>query len=272
MGDDINNRETRFKFVRISNQDRLPQSTSPSDFVVDVTDSDLHKSTELYVHSVSFPNVFYNVDTHNNSLIFRAESLGGVTSVEPLITIEPGFYTTTTLLTALKTVMDDALIPVAGTIDFTQDAITNKISFQTTSLDGITFFSVDSKELSTLSPFLGINEDIIPIVTSGTFDAMPSLQGETMAYIHSKDISASKTRLSEKSLSVSSCISIPIDVPFLATQSYLPAQMETNKIIFNTQTDLATLNIRLRAQDGRILPLSPNEKLIIVLKMYYDYD
>ena len=202
-------------------------------------------------------------------MVFRAESLGGVTSVEPTITIEPGFYSTTTLLTALKTAMDTALIPVAGTIDFTQDAITNKISFTTTSLDGVTFFNTDFRPTSTLSPFLGINENIIPITTSGTFDSMPSLQGETMAYIHSKDISASRTRLSLDALSVSCCISIPIDVPFLVTQSYLPAQMETNKIIFNTQTDLATLNIRLRAQDGRILPLSPNEKLIIVLKMYY---
>jgi len=267
MRDDINTRETRVKFIRITNQDRLPQSPSPSNFTVDISnDSDVHQSTEMYLHSITIPNVFYNIDTHNNRLSFGARSLGGVTNVQPTITIAPGFYSTAQIMVALKTAMDIAMVPVAGTIDFTQDPITNLISFQTTNLDGVGFYATLAS--STLAPFIGLNNNIPAYTPAGTFDSMPSLQGETMFYLHSKDISASGTQLSN-GLSVSSFASIPVNVPYLSIQQYQPNEMETNKIIFNTQKDLSTLTIKLRSQDGRILELGANQEIIIVFKIYY---
>ena len=265
MGDDINIRETRYQYVRISNKDRLPQSESASNFDVSLkNNSDLNQTLEMYIHSVTIPNVFYNIDTHNNSLRFGARSLGGATNVQPTITITPGFYSTAQLLVVLKTAMDLAMVPVAGTIDFTQDAFTNLISFQTTNLDGVEFFP----SLSTIGDPLGLLTNITPYTTVGTFDAMPALQGEIMVYLHSKDLAPSKTQLTN-SLSVSSFASIPVNVPFLSTITYEPVEMETTKLIFNTQTDITSLNIKLRAQDGRLLSLGGNQEIIIVFKIYH---
>lgn len=263
MGDDINTRETRYQTLRISNFDRLPQSISPSNFKVNLKNNiNLQQALELYIHSITVPNVFYNIDTHNNTLIFTAVSSGGGITITPTITITPGYYTTAQLMNALKIAMDLAMIPVSGTIAFTLDAITNLISFQTTSLDGVEFLAT-----GTIEPFLGLNT-ALAIATSGTFDGMPSLRGEQIVFIHSKDLTPSKTQLTND-LSVSSFVSIPITVPYLDTQSYRPATDETNKIIFNTQTNVSSINIKLRAQDGRILTLSPNQELVIVFKMYY---
>ena len=267
MGDDINTRDTRYQYLRISNMDRLPQSASPSNFKVDINNnSEIQQTLEMYIHSITIPNVFYNIDTHNNSLTFQARSLGGATTIQPTITITPGFYSTAQLLIALKTEMDLALVPVAGTIDFTQDANTNLISFTTTNLDGVGLFpSLDS---TTIGDPIGLLTDIASYATSGTFDVMPALQGETMLYLHSKDLMPSKTQLTD-GLSVSSFASIPVSVPFLGIQQYTPSTLETNKIIMNTQTDVSSLNIRLRAQDGRILTLGANQEMIIIFKVYH---
>jgi hypothetical protein len=267
MGDDINTRETRFNFLRITNKDRLSQSASASDFTVGLKNNQAVQQTlELYIHSVSFPNVFPNIDTHNNSLTFGARSLGGATNVQPTITIPPAFYSTAQLLVALKSAMDAAMVPVAGTIDFTQDPLTNLISFQTTNLDGVEFFP--SVASSTLAPYIGLINNIVPYTQTGTFDAIPNLAGEKVAYLHSKDIAPSQSELSN-GLSVSSFVAIPIDVPYLGIQHYRPSTIETNKLIFNTQTDLTTLNIKLRATDGRILDVGENQEIIIVFKIFH---
>lgn len=266
MGDDINIRETRYRFLRISNFDRLPQSPSPSNFKVDISnDYHLNQATELYIHSISLPNVFQNIDIHNNQLLFIAND--GLTSITPTITVPVGQYTINELLPVLEALINAELVALAPTasITLTFNTTINKIEFTIANFDAITL--VGESATSTIADTLGLTANLGP-VSSGTFQSIPDLSGESMVYLHSKDLFGSGTRLSN-GVSVSSFASIPINVPFLGTITYLPDQMETNKIMFRSQTDLTTINIRLRAQDGRILELGSNHELIIVLKVFY---
>jgi hypothetical protein len=267
--------ESNFKYLRISNFNRV--SGTPSNFVMDLSnETNLHNATSVWIDAVTVPNVFYNIDTHNNRLDFRAINLGGAPNVVTFITVPSGFYTIIELLTAIKTAMDTAMIPVTGTVDFTHDDITNLVSFTTTGLDSLEIFIYNSTTgESTMSPFIG-NLTTLSVAPTGTFSGMPTLSGESMIYLHSKDINLGNTVISTFNTSapnsnrnVSAFCSIPVKVPFLANIHYKSKGSPTDNIVIEGTKDLCNCNIKLRARDGRILTLGENHELTIVLKVFY---
>ena len=254
--------DANFKFVRISNKDRLPQSQSASRFVVDLkNDTNLHKVVDIYLQSVSVPFVFPNINSSNNRLVIESGVNGLFTSNLP-----DGFYNITQLLTALKNDIDPQL-GGGGAITFSVDPVFNTVSY-TVTVDTIKFYTVAEDPLSTMAPTLGNTASQI-ISNAGLFADIPALQGEQMVFLHSRTLNASKTRISQGQ-GVSSFASIPVRVDFKSVIQYESFGSTVDRLTLSRTTDLGTVDISLRAQDGRILDLGENHELIVVLKVFYE--
>ncbi len=269
MGDETGLDGVNFRFIRISNKDRLPQSTSSSKFLVDLSnENQIHRVVDIRLQAVSVPNVFPNIyfenggPSGNSRLIYETGTLGAPAGVS----VQEGFYNIDQLLDNLKNVIEPDMAP-GGTLEFTVDPITCLVSWLATG-DTVKFYTIDEDPLSTLSPFIG-NTSPVAIGNTGQFASMPSLEGEQMVFLHSKTLNASKTRLSNGQ-GVSAFASIPVRVDYKKVIYYETAGADTDRLSLSRQTDLATVDITLRAQDGRVLKLNDNNELIIVLKVFYE--
>jgi len=259
-------KDARYKYVRLFSGDTLGQGTNTNSlFTAQLyNDTDLNRVKEFTIQSACVPNVFNNVD--GDSIAVNYVPNGGGASVPLLLAIPDGFYSTAQLMAQLKTVID-ASLPVGSTITFTQDPITNKISFTTVLLDSIQFEDIITNPLSTVSPKIG-NNDLLAPATLGTFDAIPALAGEQYVFLNSQTLNLAKTRLSN-GLAVSTTISLPVNVAYGQNIYYENNGDTTNDVIFNAPTDISNLAFTLRAQDGRNLPLPDNHPITIILKVFY---
>ena len=68
---------------------------------------------------------------------------------------------------------------------------------------------------------------------------------------------------------MSAIVSVPINVPFGQNIYYQNSGDETNDVIFNAPTDLTSINITLRNQDGSIPELPDNHPMTLILKVFY---
>lgn len=250
-------RVPRHKFVRINNKNRI--RGTPSNFTVDMSnDIDLHLCSAMWLQTVTLPHVFYNIDTHNNVLIFEYNGL-------KTVTVTPGFYTATQLMSALKIEIDLLIAP--DTVTITLDNLTSKITFLFTN-PVAQMFSVTGNPGSTMSPYLGITQDSVANIATFTAQSIPDLSGPQIVYLHSKEINLSNTMLSINR-NVSAFASIPITVPYLSNIVYESYGSEIDLINLQGQKDITNIGIKLRSSDGRILELGDNHEMIIVLKVFY---
>lgn len=256
--------DTRFTFIRISNRNRLPSSVSASDFDISLgEDVQLMGAKNFWVHMCSLPHVFPNIYEGINDLTFNFDN--GSSTGSGTVTVDPGQYTTAEVLSEIKTQIDAAATP--GTITFTQDSNTSLVSFTTSGITTIDLFSSDDDPLSTLSYPIGLTDSILA-ATTGTFSYAPALQGEKMVFLHSPQIIPCQTRLSNGHC-VSSFVSIPIKVNYREEIIYESRGSEVDRCVFNHEKPLINMNIKLRAEDGRILDVGENQEIIIVLKVFY---
>lgn len=254
--------DTRFDYFRISNFDRDQSSASPSNFTVNLgANTNIMKCKNFWIHMVSLPNVFYNVYDGVNVLTYYHDD------IYETVTIVPGQYTTTQLMAALKTAIDAQITP--GTITFTQDPNTSKISFSTTGGVAMFFNTTDDDAPSTLAPLIGLTSPI-PTDTTGTFPDAPALQGEKMVYLHSRDILPSQTLLTfNNGTLASSFCSIPVKVNYRDQIIYESRGSMVDRCVFSREKPLNRINIVLRAQDGRVLEVGDNQEIVICFKVFY---
>lgn len=105
----------------LSSSDKLNEFNTPTDFVV--RNPQIKQATSYRILSVNIPHTYYNINSHNNTLtIFK---LGD--TQDRSLTLEPGNYNITELLTALKTGMDSLGGPTQ-TYTLTSSDITYKIT------------------------------------------------------------------------------------------------------------------------------------------------
>jgi len=258
-------KNARYKYVRVFSGDTLSQvGNTNSNFIAQLyNDTNLGRVREFTIQSACIPNVFPNIK--GLQLTISYVPLVGPPS-EVNVGVLDGQYTTAQLMASLKNEID-AVLPVGSTITFTQDPISNKIIFTTTNLTSIEFFDIVSNPFSTLAPKLGITTTQAP-ATNGVFDSIPSLAGEQYVFINSQTLNLAKTRLSN-GLGVSAIVSVPINVPYGQNIYYQNSGDETNDVIFNAPTDLTSINITLRNQDGSIPELPPNHPMTLILKVFY---
>ena len=251
--------ESLYRYVKINSKDRV-QGTS-SNFSIDLSqDQTTHKVHEVHIMSASILHNFYNITTNNSSLVVIG-SIGGLN----VFSVSEGFYTTTELLAELKTQIDAFYAPT--TITFTQDPLTNKISYTAVG-ENISFVSVGDNALSTMAPNLGITTTT-PSALTGTFSDTPSLNGVEHVYIQSSKLNGNPTVTSRGGVFDDTFLAMPVRVPYGFLITYQAQAAHQEQITYNTIRDLSTLDIRITDDDGNELDVGDNHEFVLVLKFFY---
>lgn len=251
---------SKYKIIRVNSDDRI--SGTNTNFAVQFNDIDAQRVLRYNLKSVSFPNLFNNIDGRNGTNVFTFFStLGGVNFS---VTVPVGQYTATELATTLSSLMTAAMAGLAGpptvVVSLNSD---NKFLFTVTG-DTITLLSDNS--INAMAGITGIVSDVGPSVTP-TATEQPNLFGEQMVFVHSRQLNNSHAILSA-GLSVSSFAEVPITVEYGALQYYANFENDSG-VIYTTGTNNANLTIKLRSADGTILSLPENQKILINLKVWY---
>ncbi len=255
----------RFKYLRISNQERVSGSAYDFDCAFG-TDIHLDQVVDLHLHSVSIPNVANNVSAVIGNDVFQAvfTIAGAYAAVIP-----DGYYSSAALMAWLTTAINTFIAP--STIAITQAGVTNLITFAITGAETMQMLS--SASGSTVADTLGIYVDSAPGLTTYTTISIPSLRGATYYYIHSVELGANITYLitsTGQTTDVNGMFSIPVNVPYGVNQSY-QADNENDQIVFGRSAySLRRFRITLRTNHGRLLTELPNNaEVIIVFKIFW---
>ena len=247
-----------YKDIRISSKDRL--SGEPYNFNINLGNaSDLDRVVEIHLISASIPNICYNISSANGNNIF---SFTGTISGVQQIVIDDGFYTTSQIMTILKNEIDLVIAP--STITIEQSEFTKKITFTVIGADTLLYPNTG------LNKTIGILNQIGPLGTA-TAQGLPALNGSTMFYIHSQDISPNKTYLNSNNgiRDVNGGFTIPIDVPFGFYQEYHPTDLD-RQVYGRFGKSLKNFAITLRTNGGRLVTeLTDNFEMVLTIRFYW---
>lgn len=254
-----------YRYYRVSSNERI--SGTPYNFVVNFGNlSELDRVTEVHLISASIPNVSNNisVDIVNNTFLANGSVTGVISVVVP-----DGFYNTSGLITYLQTEINNIITP--NTVTITQNTSTNRIEYVVTG-ETIQFLSVDSG--STISDQIGILTDSA-FLASYTSDSLPSLNGNTMIYVHSSQLATAVTLLSSASggvTSVNGAFGIPVNVPYGVYQYYQGTELDRH-VYGKHGKSIKNFTITLRGNGGRLLTeITDNFEVVLVIKTYWHND
>lgn len=247
-----------YKFYRISSKERL--NGTPYNFsVLFGNDSRFDRVTECHLISASIPNVMNNISADLGNNIFTANaSIAGPINV----LFVDGYYNTNQVIARLESEIN--LIIAPSTISITQNPITKKLVFSVIG-ESIQYDNTG------LNFTLGITENI-PAVASVSAQALPNLTGNTMIYIHSRDLGQNVTYLSGNGEvnDVNGAFVIPVNVPYGVHQTYEGNENLDRQVYGNAGRSIKGLQIVLRGNNGRLLTeLSDNFESVITLKLLY---
>lgn len=258
----------RFKYIRVTNIER--SSGTPNNFQICLgNDPILDKCIEIQLVSASIPNMGYNVSEARGNNIFSVTFLPNTVAS---ITLVDGQYTTAQILTQINTI-----VPPTGTFVATQSALTGKITLTSSSASFVINGSSIFPNTTGINSYLGFTTTS-PLGGSlvWTADGRPALYGDTMFYVHSSDLAINATYLNNTlsgggTNDVNGFISIPINVPYNTYQTYQP--IERDRVTFGRYPkSVKNIQFTLRSDFGRILTLTDNDVVTIVLKMFYEVD
>lgn len=255
------------KLILITSNDKDPaQSSTNSDFTVELKEKyNTQNIRRVLVKDIQVPNVFYNVRSSqgvvNNSFTFT--ETGQATQT---VTVPEGQYTTTTLITALKTAIDAVL--VAGVVTITQSALTQKLLFSFSVGTATIYSASDPTNPNLMANVLGIGTSTAVPAANITADYIPDLQGIQMVYIHSQAIAEAHAIDAGKGLiSVIEDVSFH-NVPFGGMAFRQNNDDELALIEYSQPRNLSTIRIVLRDDKGNKLDIGTN-KISIILKAFY---
>jgi hypothetical protein len=260
----------RFKYIRISNQERT--SGTPSNFTVALgNDPMLDRCTEIQVMTCSIPNVEYNVSEAIGNNTFTITFLPG--NVVRTFTVFDGLWTTAQLIAKINT-----LLPPAGTFTAAQDPNSGVIFFISTVSPFVISGSPTFPNTTSMNSYLGFTQDSDPAgVLQYDADTKPSLFGSTMMYVHSPEMASNVTYLDTLTTGgrindVNGFISIPVTVPYNSVQNYI-GQPEDRIVFGRRGRSVRNFSIVLRTNNGReMLDLGDNDQVVIVLKAFFSVD
>jgi hypothetical protein len=217
---------------------------------------------EVHLMHASIPNIMNNISAliGNNNFTYT-----GTVSGPQTVLFTDGFYTTNQVMARLQSEINIAIAP--STISVVQNAITGKITFTITGAETIQYDNTG------LNLTIGFTDPIGPIGAVSA-QAIPSLNGSTMFYIHSQDISTNKTLLNSKNgdiIDVNGAFSIPINVPYGAYQDYVGNERLDRIVYGRTGRHVKNFKITLRTNEGRLCEeLTDNFEMVLVLKVLYN--
>ena len=240
--------------VKVSSEDRDPESISSSDFIVSYNNAPcMANVNKLAIKNIIVPNVFYNINSSgynrrnsgNNKLFVKNITSG----VEFSIEVNPGNYTISELITEINTLLSGSGAGLA----VTQDPITKKLLFASLSTN-LFGYSTDS-----MGTYLGM-------INPPDFDSSGLLVYQLEGFSNLsgvKEIYISSTRMSDGSHLVlpfggtlPAIAAVPINVAFGEYQIYIAPNIELDQIVFpsySAGTNLRTIDIQVRDSFGNIL-------------------
>ena len=239
--------------VKVSSEDRDPESISASDFIVSYNNAPcMGNINRLAIKNIIVPNVFYNINntgynrfnTGNHELFIK-----NITTNTPFsIAITPGNYTISQLITVINTQLS---LSGAG-LSVTEDPVTKKLVF--TSSGGLFAYSKDG-----MGGYLGmINPP--PFTGPGTLiytlEGFPNLSGVKEIYISSARMSDGSHLVIPFGSTLPVIAAVPISVGFGEFQTYIAPNIELDEIIFpsySAGSNLRTIDIQVRDTFGNIL-------------------
>ena len=251
----------RYTFVRISSKER--RNGDPYNFVANFgNDIKLDNITEIHLMQASIPNIMNNVSAEigNNTFTYT----GAVSGAQQVVFTD-GFYTTAQIMARLESEINIAIAP--STITVTQDAFTKKIVFTITGAETITYDNTG------LNFTVGFTSSIGPIGVVSA-QALPTLNGATVFYVHSTEMSNNNTILISNGSNiadVNGAFTIPISVPYGLYQNYTGNE-NLDRIVFGrTGRSLRNFRITTRTNGGRLASeITDNFEIILVLKVLYN--
>jgi len=255
------NPESLFRIMVINS--RYKVNGTNNDFIVDFSDDPYtHKVSSVHILSASLVHSFYNIRTGiNDTLKINTGASGLLTIVAP-----EGFYTTSTLLTEIKTQFD---LLTGAVITFTQSTLTDIVSYSIAGETADFLSEIDDSE-STMANNIGVTNSIGALLALASFESTPNLAGVRHIFIGSSTINNGGSLLSASGTFSNDFMSIPVDVPYRSLITYNSSNGEhSDTIIYNLVRDLSTIRIQVRDERGEFLGLSNNNDVVIVLKVHY---
>lgn len=236
--------------LRVSSSERSADSISSSHFWVSYPNNGtLAKVVSIVVKHVSFPNVFYNINTTNNEFIFSMAGGSNESKIVP-----EGQYTMSELIAYLNTELNGIGI-------LTQNTTTSKL---TITASGFPFDLQESSMLKVLGfkPSSGNpSSHIAPNV--------PQLQGVQQVFIKSRVLSKGTNFIdANKKQEQSIVIMIPNDVPWGSIKHYETTHDELDVINYESQNSLQEVDVQLVDGNGNELNLQ-GQDMSMILKVYY---
>jgi hypothetical protein len=249
-------------FVVISSKYRTGDSRSTSDFTYSIGQS--LEVSAVAVKSVSIPNVQYNINKHNNSLLVYYGDSNPASSAT--VVLPEGQYNTTSLITQLE-----ALILSSTGVDLTivQDALTGKLAFTSSTL--AFKFSTDPID-SPSAKVLGLGDTAsatYPDQVTMSLDCpfLINLSGLKNYYLASRVLSHGYNGIFKSGESLPLVMNIPIDVPYGAIEQYDPQDISLNLKTFSRPSNIQWIDIKILDEDLNVIDLNGGD-IEIVLKIY----
>lgn len=239
------------RFIRLNSNDKTANSASNSDFYVDLKEKFLLQQVKtVSVHHAIVPNVFYNINSSNNSITFTE-----TTQVEQTVSIPEGQYVLSDLQTQVALAMNTAM--VGSVLTITQSSLSKKLIF---TYVGNT---VALNPASTIAPVLGLISDLGAQAVQ-TMDYIANLRGLSEVYIHSNTIAQGHLVDGNSGL-VSTLCSVPlVGVQFGADALFQSTKEDDDLIIYNRPLDITNIHIVLRDSEGRRLDIGTSVMTIII--------
>lgn len=231
------------KLIRINSEERTIMDHSSNNFTVNFGNSNqLADINRIVIKHVSIPNVQYNI-----RVAAGLNPVGNIFTYDngatQNITVTPGFYTYSQLITAITS---DAQALADG-LAITLNAITKKFEF--TSTTPITYLSQANG--NNMAAVMGITANSGALVLAFNAQGLPNLATHPNIYIASSAISDGSNMVSPTLGSLPICAVIPIDVAFGGIIQYTSQQEHLDDIHYISYANGKSIqNVDLRVYDG----------------------
>jgi hypothetical protein len=101
-----------------------------------------------------------------------------------------------------------------------------------------------------------------------TAQELPSLNGVSNAYVHSK-VLANSNLIDAEGQIFSTAVCVPVRAGYGFWNYFESPDEEMHSVMFPSDKNLQRIEIRLRDLDGNILNVGQNNELVVVLRLYY---
>lgn len=216
--------------------------------------------TEVVIQSIQFPFTFYAINSTNNTIRINR----GATSS---VTIPPGNYTATSMISMLNTALNTVVDPVTGFVyngfageTFVVTYSSTTMKFTITNGNPFTIYSATSDPLSTLAKPLGFQVNSGSGVLKAIADSAANLVGPQYIRIESNFLSAPTQHkpLYADNTYNNTLFILPVNAgygSFVTTDIQIPLRY-TYKFTVN---DTDVIDIRVEDENGNLINLNGND-------------